>query len=190
MPFDGNGTFNRTNNEIVSSTLWADLDDDAIKIRSDYHDTHDNDLAAGLNLLLLKDGMNSPKANLPMGSNTHTGVADALARDQYITEAQDQDGSPIFGGASTSGGTDIYDITVSPAISAYKPGQMFTFYAHAANTTIAVFVNINSLGDIKLHNMSGASTIPIGSISSGKMVMIVYEETSGGKFQIINPEGN
>jgi Chaperone of endosialidase len=59
MPFDSSGTFNRIRS-------WQSDAAANIKIRADYHDAHDSDLAAGLSNVLTKDGRTQPLANIPM----------------------------------------------------------------------------------------------------------------------------
>ena len=56
MAFNGSGTFARTNGTNSGATTWT-LDKAAgTKIRSDRHDTHDQDLADGLSNCITKDG--------------------------------------------------------------------------------------------------------------------------------------
>lgn len=188
MPWDGSGNFNRTNGDITSSTLWADLDADGVRIRSDHHDLHDQDLADGLGNCLLKDGTNSPTANLPMGTNKHTGVADATSRSHYLTVKQNQDAGLIFGGDSTSTGSGIlaYAITISNLSSneIEDPGNMFIWRADADNPSATDTLNINSSGAKTLTFMSG--NIAPGDIKANKMVVVSYDAINDA-WQIINP---
>jgi Chaperone of endosialidase len=59
MPFDSSGTFNRVRSWVSDAAA-------SIKIRADYHDTHDSDLASGLSQCVTKDGRTQPTANIPM----------------------------------------------------------------------------------------------------------------------------
>ncbi|MFX4813528.1 hypothetical protein ABTB60_19025, partial [Acinetobacter baumannii] len=79
MPWQG-GTFSRTNGVNTGATVWQEDRNDGTKIRADRHDTHDQDIAGGINSTLTKDGTNSPTANLPMATYRHTGVGNAAAR--------------------------------------------------------------------------------------------------------------
>lgn len=53
------GSFTRTNGTNTGSTLWASDRDDGTKITAARHDTHDQDLADGINATVNKDGSNT-----------------------------------------------------------------------------------------------------------------------------------
>jgi hypothetical protein len=59
MPFDSAGTFNRVRSWVSDAAA-------SIKIRADYHDNHDSDVASGLSTCITKDGRTQPTANIPM----------------------------------------------------------------------------------------------------------------------------
>ncbi|MER8619162.1 hypothetical protein NKG99_20380 [Mesorhizobium sp. M1409] len=59
MPFDGSGTFNRVMNWVSDAAA-------GIKIKSDRHDSEDDNFAAGLSNTLTKDGQSQPTANIPL----------------------------------------------------------------------------------------------------------------------------
>ena len=91
--WDGSGTFTRTNGVFTGANVWVNDRDAGVKIRADRQDTHDQDLATGINNTLTKDGQNTPTANLPMGGFRHTGPGAATARDQYGRVAETRDGA-------------------------------------------------------------------------------------------------
>lgn len=86
------GTFTR----VYGTTGWADDAAAAIGIQADLHDVNDGDFATGINACLTKDGTNQPTANLPMGGNKHTGVANASANTEYMAYGQIRNGTPLF----------------------------------------------------------------------------------------------
>ena len=88
MGWDGSGNFTRTDGNRVGSTTWAQARDAGALINAPDADTHDQDLADGLENCVTKDGQNSPSANLPMNSKKHTGVADAAAATEYAAYGQ------------------------------------------------------------------------------------------------------
>lgn len=53
------GTFTRTNGVNTGATAWVTDAASAVKIRADRHDTHDQDLATGINQCINKDGSNT-----------------------------------------------------------------------------------------------------------------------------------
>ena len=88
MPFDGNGVFRRTDGVRTGQTVWQQAATAGENIRADHADVHDQDIAAGLEGCLTRDGQNAPTANLPMNAKKHTGVADAENDDEYAALGQ------------------------------------------------------------------------------------------------------
>ena len=174
MPWSG-GTFTRTNGVHTGSTLWAQDRDAGTKILATRHDTHDQDLADGINSTLEKSGSNAATGNLDIGSNRITLVADGTAKTDVATVNQIQSNGPAFQ-ATDTGTANAYVIALSPAVTAYAAGQAFTFKAGAASTTAST-LNVNGLGTKaikKLHDQDIAS----GDIESGSIVTVVYDGTN------------
>lgn len=80
MPFDSAGTFHR-------SRSWKSDAAAGVRIRADYHDDHDGDLAAGLSNCITKDGRSQPSANIPMNGNKIVNHGNTLASDPPDTVA-------------------------------------------------------------------------------------------------------
>lgn len=174
MAWDGNGSFSRTNGDKTGATAWQQDQSAGVKIRADRHDTHDQDLAGGINNCLTKDGQNTPTADLPMGGRKHTNVSAAAARNQYATLAQVQDGGGQYGG--TAGGTaDAITISLTPSPGAYAAGQIFSFIANADNTG-NVTLNISSIG-VKNIKKAGGVGLAAGDIKNGDPVSVIYDGT-------------
>lgn len=76
MPWNGSGTYSRTDGTRSGSTTWAQAKAAAVKIIAADHDTHDQDLATAINNCMTKDGQNAATADLDMGSNKLTALAD------------------------------------------------------------------------------------------------------------------
>lgn len=87
MPWSG-GTYSRSNGTYSGSTVWQSDAAAAVKIRADRHDTHDQDLATGINNCLAKDGQNSPSANIGWGSFKITSLGDGTAAADAATYGQ------------------------------------------------------------------------------------------------------
>lgn len=149
-------------------------------ISSSTHNTTMSDIATALTASLAKDGQTTPSANLPMGTYRHTGVGNALARDQYASVAQVQDGSLVT--LSAVSGTNTITATAPLSVSAYASGQCFRFVAAGANTGAAT-ININSIG-AKSITKSGSTALVGGDIPSGAVCDVVYD---GTRFQLLNP---
>ena len=69
------GSFTRTDGTRTGSTVWAQAKAAAVKIISADHDTHDQDLATGINQCINKDGSNTVTGNLDLGSKKLTSLA-------------------------------------------------------------------------------------------------------------------
>ena len=87
MPWSG-GVFSRTNGTHTGTTVWAQDAAAGTGIVTGAHDTHDQDIASGINNCVAKDGSNTPTGNLPMGGNKHTGAGQASGAGQYMEYAQ------------------------------------------------------------------------------------------------------
>ncbi len=179
------GTYTRNNGTFTGSTVWAQDSAAGTNITTGNHDTHDQDLASGINNCLTKDGQNTPTANLPMGGFKHTGAANAAARDSYAAAGQIQDGALAWGGTS-SGAANVFAFNLSPAITAYVNGMTVAFLTHQANTSTAT-LNINSVGATALVLQDGTALVG-GEIISGAIIECRYN-SSANKFYITSMIG-
>lgn len=181
MPWEGsapNQTFGRTDGTRNGATTWQLADAAGVDIVADDHDTHDQDVASGLNLALKKDGGNTATADIPMGGNKFTNLGDAEARTEALTYGQAQDGAPTY--VATVGGTaDAITLTSVSGleISAYAAGQEFTFIAASANTGAAT-VNVDGNGVKSIVRFDGSTALSAGDIPSGAIVRIIYDGTN------------
>lgn len=165
-----NGTFTGLYN-------WEDDQANGIKIRADRHKAQDDTFITGINTCLTKDGQNNPTANLPMATYRHTGVGNAVDRTNYLAMGQFQDnGGKYF---VTTGSSNAYILTPSPAITAYAAGQSFYINASFGNTGAAT-INVNGLG-AKAITKNGTTALASGDIASGSIYEIVYD---GTQFQL------
>lgn len=174
MAFNGSGTFNRTNGTNSGTTTWQ-LDEAAsVDILSTLHDSHDQDLANGLTNCITKDGQSTPTANIPFGGFRLTNTGAATARTDAARASQVQDGSYSYAGVST-GSSNTYAATISPAPTALADGMVVRFRANHANTGAATF-NLNSLGAVNIKR--GAPSIdPIaGAIQNNAIIELTYSD--------------
>lgn len=107
------GVFTRTNGTYSGPLVWSSDAAAAIKIRADRHDTHDEDLADGINNTLAKDGQNTPTANMDWGTFKITNLGngsvatDAAAYGQTITAFSFDSGTNVLTGTRAAGDLSV-----------------------------------------------------------------------------------
>lgn len=69
MAWNGSGAFTRGNGVYTGASVWQQDAAAEVDIEADRHDTHDQDLAAGINACLAKNGENAMTGDLNMGSH-------------------------------------------------------------------------------------------------------------------------
>ena len=179
MPWSGS-SFTRSNGTFTGANVWQNDAGSGQNIVDTRHDSHDQDLASGINATLNKNGQNTPTANLPMGGYKHTNVANATARSQYVAAGQIQDNDLIFAGTS-SGSANVYEISLSPGPTSYADGMGVLFISHQSNTASCT-LNIGSVAAKSLVSKAGAD---LGGyeIFGGQLVKATYV-ASDDKFYI------
>lgn len=86
-----NKTFQRSDGTRTGSAVNVQAKAAGVKNTAALADYRENEIAAALNIMLMKDGGNQPSSDLPMAGYKHTGCADATADDQYATKGQMDD---------------------------------------------------------------------------------------------------
>ena len=161
MPWNGSGNFNRDNGFRRGAALWDATDAAGRVIRTDDHDTHDEDLAEGLENCLTRDGQNSPTANLPMNSQRHTNVANAVADTDYAA----------WGQTKTQITSDVNTLRneLNPALATL-----------ADNATIAWDVGDNPVAQVTL---GGNRTLanPTDPAAGAVYIINVGQDSTGGR---------
>lgn len=153
MSWNGSGTFTRSNGTYSGATVWAQDDNNGYDIEADRHDTHDQDIATGINTCLTKDGQNSPSAHI-----------------QWLNKAT---------WAGTSGGAaGAYTLTLSPVPVAYYTGMRLTWVPNHSQGTNTATLNVNGLGAVQIRDGLNLA-IPSYSLISGsaQVVDVVYTGT-------------
>ena len=82
----------------------------------------------------------------------------------------------------TVAGTDTITGTVTPSLTAYPAGQIFSFVAAGTNTT-AVTLNIDGVG-VKSVTRAGTTALAAGDILTGQVAIVEYD---GTQFQLLDP---
>lgn len=180
MPWSGaagSQTFARTDGTRSGSQTWQQADAAGVDIVAPDHDTHDQDIATGLNATLKKDGGNAATSNIPMGGFTLTNLAAATARTMPARFSDLQDGKGVY--VPTVGGTaNAITLTTGYTVTAYAAGQSFKFIAASTNSG-ATTINVDALGVKDVY--VGGSAISAGMISAGMIITVTYD---GTRFQM------
>lgn len=172
MSYNGSGTFNinSAGQPVVSGTVISSTAFNALT----------SDLATGLTTALTKDGQTTPTANITLGGYKITNLAAATLAADAVRFSQLQNFSTNT--LITVAGTDTITGTVTPSLTAYTAGQIFSFVAAATNTT-AVTLNIDGVG-VKAVTRAGTTALAAGDILTGQVVLVEYD---GTQFQLLNP---
>ena len=107
-------------------------------------------------------------------------TAQAVAGVDFTTGAQVQNSSLTF--LSSVAGTNTIVGTLTPAITAYQAGQMFSFISAGANTG-AVTLNVNGVG-AKAVTKLGSTALAAGDITANAIIIVQYD---GTEFQLVAP---
>lgn len=175
-----NQTYQRTDGVRTGSAVNVTADNAAVNNTPALADARENDLAAAINLLWLRNGGNQPTANLPMNSNKFTGMAQGSARTDSLRIDQVQDGDLIYAG--TVGGTaNAIELTMSPVSGGGVEGMMILFIPGSDNTS-SVTVDVDGEGATALEYNSAA--LSGGEIRAGQPALIMHDGTN---YQLLNP---
>ena len=172
MSYNGSGTFNinSAGQPVVSGTVISSTAFNALTA----------DLGTGLSTALTKDGQTTPTANISLGTYkiTNLGVGTAATDAARVSQLQNFSTATLI----TVAGTDTITGTVSPSLTAYTAGQIFSFVVGTTNTG-AVTLNIDGLG-AKSVTRTGAVALVAGGMVTGQVALVEYD---GTRFQLLDP---
>ena len=176
MPFNGSGSYSppgasfpAVSGAVIDSTKYNNVV---------------NDIASALTNCVTKDGQTATVSDQAMGGYKHTGVGDAVARNNYASMGQVQDNAGIWGGTAT-GTADAITLTLTPAISAYTAGQEFIYKSGSSANTGAMTVNVNSVG-AKAIQKNGVA-MAAGDHPANAQFRIRYDGTAFQCQQVFQP---
>lgn len=167
------GTYTRTNGVYSGASVWASDEAAAVNIVSGRHDTHDQDLATGINFALHKGGQNSPTANISWGGFKITGAAPGTTTGDYVTfEQLSTTGQPLNDAL-----TSISGLTTSADKSIYTTASnVYAVYSLTAGG--------RALGGVAgtsgtFPYFSASNTVTLGNLTAGGRAVINATGTSG-----------
>ena len=154
MGWDGNGNFDRDNGTYTGSTVWQKDKAAGTKITASNHDTHDQDLADGIEACLAKNGENAMTGDLDMGGNSITD-ADNIVANTVNSKSPHPTFStftPVF--VFTSGGVSSY---------AEQTGNVISF-GDLRIVTISLNANIGGSGASGQVKITGIPDAPAHNV--------------------------
>lgn len=122
MAWDGSGQFSRTNGTQTGSTTWANARDAGNNITAAQHDTHDQDLADGINACLAKNGENGATGAIKPATDDaiDLGATTKRWRRVYISGYMgDANGNELLKFAATA--SAVNELTVTNAATGTPP---------------------------------------------------------------------
>jgi hypothetical protein len=170
MPFDGSGNFVRN----FPPGGWQGDATANIKIRSDRHDQHDNDLASGLSNALCKDGQSSPTADIPMNGKKIVNLGAPVNPNDAATKAYADVSKPSTTGLVISGADTLGRLSFTSPTGAN--GLTFT---GADLSWIA-----------RLATAAGPGTPPVPPATLNRMVLNDKPDGLGTDVAVINDNGD
>lgn len=177
MGWNGSGTFNRLYSWVADKAA-------GLNISSTRMDADTNDIASsGFGNCLTRDGQGQPTANLPMGGFRHTGAANGVARSDYATMGQVQDG--LLDWTTAGGAADAITATYTPALTALNDGQLCFIRGAASNVTTAPTFAPNGLAAHPITKLGG-NPLNAGDIYDQADVILRYN-LAHTRWEYLNP---
>ena len=170
MSYNGSGVFqiNTTGQPVVAGTVISSTAFNALT----------SDLATGLSTAITKDGQTTVTANIPLAGFKITGLGAATVGTDAVQYGQIQSNTDKL---VTVSGTDTLTGSVTPALTAYAAGNLFSFVVANTNTG-AVTINIDGNG-AKSVTRTGSTALVAGDMVAGQVALIEYD---GTRFQLLN----
>ena len=162
-------------------------------------------------IVLVIDGSNNFTGQLKVGNGTSAyndltlydfgvsnvlwgGISGTLANQTDLQTALDvklsivnfQQGTNIFD--VDTGIADAYDITLSPAVTSYVEGSLFIFKTANVNTGPST-LSVNGLAALPIIRRDTGPLVA-GDIPAGSINLVIYDESNGGRFQLIGGIGS
>lgn len=162
------GTYTRTNGTYSGSGVWASDAAAAVKIRADRHDTHDQDLAQGINACLNKNGENSPTVDINWGGFKITNIAngaaatDVAAYGQTITAFTFNSGTNVLTATRNAGNLTVDLSALAGGVGGGAPTDA-TYLTLSANGTLTNESVLSAGSGLSLTAGTGTATIAMSN---------------------------
>jgi len=160
MGWNGSGTYTRTNGTNTGTEVWKQDAADGTKITTARHDTHDQDLAGGINNCLAKDGQNKMTGNFDMNGFSIYNLIGITGNVDFTDRPTFTNGFNCTGNAVFSAGVSMFG-----TLSVYAEDVQFTG-SNVGFNDLSVYSAIvayggDILGDL---DMNGNDILNVGDI--------------------------
>lgn len=180
MSFNGSGTFliNSTGNPVVFNTT----------ISTTWANALTSDLASGLSTAMLKDGTQTPTANIPMHNFKITGLGAPTVSGDALRMDTTLNGFVFAASGVLSAGATVPASTTAPQLIVTNIVELETISAIAATGTIAFYPSTQSIlfyttastGNFVLNIAWSAGTSMNTALATGQAVTVVFKNTNTG----------
>lgn len=177
MPRNGSGVFTVINS-FTPSTVIA----------SSQMNANFTDVATALTQSVATTGVSAMAANLPMGNNRITGLAQGTAGADAVNKNQLD---VLMGGLTTAGSAGTYTLTSGTSITTLADGLMVVVRINATNAGAST-LNVDGLGAkaIRYQYSAGDNAVYAGALSEDALFTMVYSESANsaaGAWIVLNP---
>lgn len=193
MPWQMDGTFLRSNGQFDGSTVWDQDRQAGYKIIATRHDSHDEDIADGIEKCLNIQGYNSPLANINWGGFKITNMADGAASGDAVNKSQ-LDAVQADVDANTAAIATIQTANPDNIITAMSwDGATLTATRSSGNFTVSIakLNSIKSNGPIrhKGADLTAAASVTLNPANGNRFYML-NNTGAGVAITITKPTGN
>ncbi len=146
MAWNGSGSFTRTNGTQTGSVAWADSRDAGNNILASQHDTHDQDLADGINACLTKNGETKPTADFKPNADASYSLGSSVLRwvNLFLSGfIGDGSGNELLKFSATA--SAVNEVTLANAATANNP----SLTASGGDTNIGINLIPKGTGEIQ-----------------------------------------
>lgn len=182
MPWGGsapNQTYTRSDGTRTGTAVNVTAKANGVNDTAVLADNRENDFATALNLVLKRDGGNSPTANINFNSYKPTNVGAASARTDFARADQVQDGDLLY--AAVDGTANAIELTLTPVSGGPVEGMSVVFIP-TDDSTSTVTVDLDESGAVALQY--NAAVLAGGELQAGLPARMTFD---GTVWQLENP---
>lgn len=164
MPWNGSGVFTQTNGVYTGATIWNSDKNAGTLITSAHHDTHDYDMAQGINNCLAKDGQNTLTIlNLSGTVNSTSGIIKVGTYNALVVDGANGN---IFSGDSgnfTLSGSANSGFGLGGTLGSLTTGINNSAFGGATLQNCTTGRNNTAVGELALNSVTtGSNNVGIG----------------------------